>query len=252
MKTNQSLKNLTPDATLSQIKSADGKAAELLASIGLEPSNHKNETLRSVCQQRKWSEVEVLKWIKKHSPPANNDASKNGMEPISNEESSLKEWTEHLEETFINPNLSLLKERDENFPRIHKIHGNQYPWLKNMEWHFNQFEETLSMYYEFERKKFFPLINRLENVKKGDINHGTIQKLQKSFAVIEKDQDRLQRLMADIREKGNEFENPPNACSTLRIQNENFNILFSRLEEQLKTENDQLIPRVKEEMNSKI
>lgn len=107
------------------------------------------------------------------------------------------------------------------------------------------------MYYGFERKKFFPLIKRLKNVQKGNINHGTIRKLQKSFAVIKKDQDHLQRLMPNIRDKGNEFENPSNACSTLRIQNENFNILFSRLEEQLKTENNQLIPRVKEEMKAK-
>ncbi len=136
MNTDQSLATITPDATISQITAADKQAAELLASIGLSLAKHKNETLRSVCQQRQWSETEVLKWVKKHTDPVNEDTS-NKSEQLPGDGTNLSEWIEHLKEAFIHPNLALLSELEKSFPRVHKIHGNQYTWLKDIEWHFD-------------------------------------------------------------------------------------------------------------------
>lgn len=244
METDQYLAEITPEATISQIIAADKRAGELLASIGLSLSKHENETLRSVCQQRQWSEAEVLKWVKKHSASVNNKTTDKGNNQVPDKNSSLTEWVEFLEETFLYPNLALVEELEQNFPRIRKIHGNQYPWLKTMQWHFNKFKEVLRMYYEFERKKFFPLVRRLSN-SNSNINHGTVQNLQKSFTIIQQDQQRLQRLMKTTRKKGNQFEHPVGACSTLRIQNENFLNLFSELNKQFGTESEQLIPQIK-------
>jgi hypothetical protein len=57
--------------------------------------------------------------------------------------------------------------------------------------------------------------------------------------------------MKNVQEKGNKFENPGNSCSTFRIQNENFKILFSQLENQFEVEEDQLLARIKEEIKAK-
>ena len=103
----------------------------------------------------------------------------------------------------------------------------------------------------FEREKFFPLIGRLKNNSNNNLSHGTIQKLEKSFSVVERDQCRLRNLMKTIREKGNQFENPGNACSTLRIQNKNFKILFSQLKKQLEVEEDLILPCTKEQIRAK-
>jgi iron-sulfur cluster repair protein YtfE (RIC family) len=241
---------LTPEATISEIIRSDSEAGELLASIGLSPSEHEQETLRSVCQQRKWSEVEVLRWLKKQSSTTNGESSNDKAGPVPDEDALLSVWTTYLEDSFIKPNQSLLKELAESFPRIHKIHGNQYPWLKTMKWDFDKFREVLGMYYNFERKKFFPLVKRLKSNNRNNVNHGTIQKLEKSFNIIERDQHRLLRLKNTIRKKGKHFENPGNACSTLRIQNENFKILFDQLEKQFDVEKQQLLPRTKEEMQA--
>lgn len=244
-------KALTPDATIQQIIDTHHEAEELLSSIGLQPSRHSKETLRSVCQQRTWSEVEVLQWLKKHSSTRNGEASNNSEEVVLDKNSTLKKWTAFLEESFIAPNQSLLEEINENFPRIRKIHGNQYPWLKIMKWHYDKFRDAIGMYYAFEQEKFFPLIGRLNNNSNNNLSYGTIQKLEKSFNVIERDQRRLRNLMKTIREKGNQFENPGNACSTLRIQNENFKILFSQLEKQFELEKDLILPRTKGEIKAK-
>lgn len=245
------LAQITPEATINEITSADKQAAELLKSIGLSISEHKNETLQSVCHQRQWSEVEVLRWVKKHSSSSNGERSPNGSSQAPDEKSSLKKWNKYLEEQFIDPNLELLEELTESFPRIHKVHVIQYSWLKDMEWHFNKFREALTMYYEFERKKFLPLAERLYKNKRTNINYGTIRKLQKSFSIIGEDQDRLQRLMQTVRNKGNQFENPEGGCSTLRIQNKIFKILFSKLDQQFKVEKEQIIPRIKEKIQAK-
>jgi len=251
MDTDQSLSRLTPEATISEIINADSEAGELLASIGLSLSKLKKDTLRSVCQQRKWSEVEVLQWLKKHSSMSNGEVSNNPVVTVPDEDYTLTKWTVYLEESFINPNRLRLEELEENFPRIHKIHGNQYPWLKTMKREFGRFREALGMYYTFEREKFFPLVRRLRNNSNNNLSHGTIQKLEKSFSVVERDRRRLQNLMKTIREKGNQFENPGNACSTLRIQNKNFKILFAHLGKQFELEVDQILPRTKEEIKAK-
>lgn len=250
MKTDQSPAEITPEATISQITAADEQAAELLASIGLSLSKHEDETLRSVCQQRQWSEVEVLNWVKKHRFTTKGGPDENEMERPPGGAASPEEWGRYLEKGYINPHLELLEELNKSFARVHKIHGNQYLWLKNMQWHFDKFEEALRMYYRFEKEKLFPLLARLMNSKRGNINHGIIRKLQKSFSIIKRDQDRLTRLMKTIRRKGNNFENPEGACTTLRIQSKNFEILFSSLYKQFKVESEQFIPGVKKEIKA--
>lgn len=244
MDTDQSLGKLTPQATISQITAAHEKAGQLLSSIGLSLSKHEDETLQSVCQQYQWSEKEVLYWIQQNC--ASEIQKSSFANP--NYKSDLKKWCSHLKNTFIEPNLSLLKELSQSFPRVHKIHGNQYPWIKNVEWQFKKFEEALKMYYSFEKKTFFPLTQDLSSDNKAKINHGTIQKIERAFSVITRDQKRLENQMIIIKEKSYHFESPPNACSTLRIQNKNFEVLFSGVEEQFEAERTCFISLIKEKI----
>jgi len=250
MKTDQSLAQLTPEATIGQIINANTEAGELLASIGLSVSEHESETLRSVCQQQQWSEVEVLKWVKKHTNGTNGNTMTQPSETSLSNITGLSNWTEYLEREFVKPNQSLLEELHQSFPRVLKIHGNQYTWLKDTKWHFEQFQENLEMYFEFEQRTFFPLVEQLSSTKKKSLNHGVVQKLNNSFGIIQRDQDRLKRQMNTIREKDNGFNNPANACSTLRIQNKNFTLLFDKLEQQFQIEADHLLPKIKKKLQA--
>lgn len=251
MRNDVPLKNLTPDTKLSEIISINGEAKALLDSIGLNPLDHQDETLRSVCQQKKWSEVEVLEWVKKHSNGLQENDRPDLDKSAPNSSDQLTEWADYLEEQFINPVTNVLNEIDSNFPRVHKIHGNQYPWLKNMQWYYDKFSKGLRMFYKFEEKKFLPVVKALQNGRATTITHGTTQKLEKCFQIIERDHDRLSRLLKTIRKKGNSFENPELACSTLCIMNENFKALEEKLKEQFEFETKQLLPRVKQELSNK-
>lgn len=248
MKQVKEREELTPDATIQQIVDAYDEADKLLASIGLQPSQHREETLRSVCQQRKWSEVEVLNWVKKHTNGSNPIPQNENSEAIPANEESLKKCSEYLKEKYITPVDNLLDEIEQNFLRVHKIHGNQYTWLKNMHWHYEKFSEALQMYHRFERETFLPAAQNLNSSRPATITHGMIKRLEKCFSVIERDQERLKRLIDKIRKKGNDFQNPPGACSTLCILNENFKLLQERLEAQFNFESKQLIPRIEHEL----
>lgn len=249
MNTNQNLASLTPDATLDQIISADQKAGQLLASIGLEPYNHKKETLRSVCQQRRWSEVEVLQWIKKNRIYDNGDPEEKEASEQPNFGKNLFRWCNYVEETYHKKILRLLGEISSDFPRVHQVHGNQYLWLKNVQWYLDAFEDKLQFYIYFESKKFFPLANNLNGTTK-DLLDGTIQKLNKGLEIVSEDQNEMLKLMRTLEEKGRGFANPPLACSTLRILNHNLKTLCSTLKKQFEIEQEFVIPLIKQKLGS--
>ena len=248
MSNNQSLNNLSPDATIGRIVSAEEKAGELLSSIGLTPGNHQSETLRSVCQQKQWNEVEVLQWLKKNQHHNGQPApDTKGKQPDFGD--NLNGWCHYLEEHFLAKNSALIDEISSNFQRVRKVHGNQYEWLKHVHWHLKRLEEKLNYYFNFQQHKFFPLLEELESSNK-NILHGTIKKLHNGIEIIEEDQDEILDLVDTIEEKGEGFENPDGACSTLRILNYKIKQLFSSLRKQIAIEQEHVIPLVKRTLES--
>lgn len=247
MKAKHSLDSLTPDATLSQITSAHRQVTNLLTSIGLEPSSHRNETLRAVCQQRQWNESEVLHWIKEKTLPSHvpdpDDVQQDEPECSTN----LIKWCEYISEGFHPLNIELLNEIAGTFPRVTKVHGNQYPRLKHMREHFRRFSGDLELYFKFESRKLFPLAEKLDDPGL-QLLDGTIRKLKQGIHIVEEDQQRLLRLMNVLREKGRQFENPKGACTTFRILNEHFKMLEKQLNKQFKVEKEIIIPLIQQKL----
>ncbi|MEL7832888.1 hypothetical protein [Fodinibius sp. Rm-B-1B1-1] len=248
MSNGQSLKGLTPEATIGQIITSENNAGSLLSSIGLNPKNHESETLRSVCQQKKWSEAEVLKWLKKNQQ---NNSLQNGNdeERLPNFGSNLNKWCSYLEKYYLTKNRKLLDDINRDFPQVRKIHGNQYEWLKNMHWHLQKLEEKLNYYFNFQRHKLFPLLRKLKDSKRNTL-HGIINKVENGILILEEDHHEILELTNVITKKGQGFKNPEEACSTLRILNYNVKTLFSSLRKQIKTEQDILIPLTKQKLES--
>ncbi|MDR8390695.1 hypothetical protein NC796_06085 [Aliifodinibius sp. S!AR15-10] len=251
MNTHSALANLTPEATIEEIIAADRKAGDLLASIGLEPASHKSETLRSVCQQLKWSEVEVLTWVKKNRIVRNGNSQEQKQKKSEKLDygANINQWCKYVEDQYHPQLLSLLGEVTHDFPRIHKIHGNQYTWLKHLQWPLEKFDDKLQYYTYFESKKFFPVVKSLTD-RKQDTLDGTIQKIQRGMEIMMEDQKALLKLMNTIEQKGNKLQNPKGACSTLRILNYNLKKLFSTLREEFTIEQQNITPRIKERLNT--
>ncbi|TYP94819.1 Iron-sulfur cluster repair protein YtfE, RIC family, contains ScdAN and hemerythrin domains [Fodinibius salinus] len=248
MKSEQSLEGLTPNATLSQILSVYQKAGGLLESIGLNVSEHKQQTLSSVCRQKKWSEDEVLEWLKEKQDSRNNISEReNGSREDFGD--NLSEWSSYVEEAYHSPTFQLIQDIDERFPRIKKVHGNQYPWIKKMEHSVTHFLQDFRLYLKFESKKFFPLIRKFDN-NKGKVLDGTVRELKRSHKIIANDQQRLRNKMDAVREKGNGFKNPEHACTTLRILNHQFKQLDTMLAEQFEIEQQHILPLVQQKFKT--
>ncbi|NGP90119.1 hypothetical protein [Fodinibius halophilus] len=243
---NQSSGSICPDATISEITNTNKQAAELLASIGLSLSKHENETLRTVCEKQQWSEVDVLEWMESHRAIATTR-----QIPVPGDGQSLEKLGRYMERNFIKPSSTILDEIDENFPQVIQKHTAQYPWLKDIKKEFDPFKETLRMYYSFQKKKFLPLAVRLNEGRKANISHSIVRNLRRSFSILAKDRDRLQRSVNTIRREGKQFQIIDNSCAILRMQNKNFKILFGKIERQFEFEEEQLIPRIKKEIKAK-
>jgi iron-sulfur cluster repair protein YtfE (RIC family) len=242
----QTLKKLTSNATIHQIISAEKSAEVLLISIGLSPENHRSETLRSVCQQKKWSEVEVLKWLKKNCQNNSIRSSKN-QDELPDFGNDLSQWCHYVKDNFLIKNHKLLDEISNDFTRVHRIHGNQYEWLKDMHWYLEHLEEKLNYYFNFQRHKLFPLLDRLKDSRKKAL-HGTIKKINNGIEIIKEDQSEILDLINTIKKKGKGLEYPEGACSTLRILNNNIKTLFSSLRKQIEIERKHLIPLIKRKL----
>src|SRR5690554_5713490 len=118
---------LTPDITIHEMVATRPQAADLIASIGMNPEQHTSDTIRTVCQQRQWNEVELIDWINKQlASGKNRTIGRNGENGTAG--LNISRWSDRLIDE-IHQNQVLLNEIRADFPRVHEIHGNQYTWL---------------------------------------------------------------------------------------------------------------------------
>lgn len=246
MSTEKTLHKLTPEATIDQIISSDQNVEKLLNSIGMKPEQYQDQTLRSVCQQRQWNEEELLNWIKKnHKEP---ECIKNtSVEPDLKE--NLSQWSSWLTDSVQPCIRELLTDISRDLPRVQLVHGNQYTWLKNIEWHFNTLNEQLNLYLSLENETLFPLANEL-NDRKESILYGKVRDLKRALEILEADRPKIKKEMDKMREFSDGFKHPAGACSTLRIMNKNLADLSTQLERYFSIEQEHLFPLIKDQLYS--
>lgn len=246
MSTKKTLSKLTPEATIRQIITSDHNAAKLLNSIGMKPEQYQDQTLRSVCQQRQWNEDELLSWIKKnHAEPEciKNAPGNPGFKK------DLFHWSNWLSDSVQPCIQELLGDINRDLPRVQLVHGNQYTWLKNIEWHFNTLRDQLNLYLSLENETLFPLATEL-NDQKESILYGKVRDLERALEILEADRPKIKEEMGKIREFSNGFKHPTWACSTFRIMNKNLADLSTQLERYFSIEQDHLFPLIKDQLYS--
>jgi iron-sulfur cluster repair protein YtfE (RIC family) len=246
MITGKTLNKLTPEATINQIISSYRKAAKLLNSIGMKPEQHRDQTLRSVCQQRQWNEEELLRWIKKnHAEP---ECIKSVPEnPDFNED--LSHWCSWLSDSIQPCIRELITDVSRNLPRVQLVHGNQYTWLKNYEWHFTTLKEQLELYLLLERETLYPLAIEL-NDQRESILYGKVKDLIRSLEILESNHPKSLKEINKIEEFSDGFRHPAGACSTFRIMNKNLADLSAQLKNYFSIEQEKLFPLIKGQLYS--
>lgn len=242
--TEKLIRKLTTEATINQIISTDRNAADLLTSIGMKPEQFQDQPLRSACQQLKWNEEELLAWIKKH-----HEIPKSIKNIPSESDDDIAEWCNWLAVTVQPAIYDLLTEIENDLPRVQLVHGNQYTWLKNIEWYFNAMKKMLTRYLSLEKEILFPLIKEL-NQQGESILYGKAKNLQHSLEVLEDDRSKIVNEMNRIRDFSSGFQHPAGACTTLRILNKNMADLDMQLETYFSTEENHIFPIVEKQLNT--
>lgn len=241
MKTKQE-EVLTADTTLGQIFNKNSYAQELLKSIGFNPAGQTEKTLREICTEKQWSENEVLEWIghndKKHPPP-----SPSFMEDIFNQEVSTSDVSYYLKKETI-PEIERLSELVmEDYPRVLKIYGIQYLWLKEASPHVGQLAVKLQYLMFFEKMKFYPLADEY-SFQKDKILDRDVQNLKRSVQIVRDDHQHILKLIHTINRLSNHLNYPENACSTLRIVCKHLDILFDVVQRHIDIEEKHLLPSI--------
>lgn len=246
MSTEKTLNNLTPEATINQIISSGQNASKLLNSIDMKPEQFQDQTLRSVCQQRQWNEEEILNWIKKKHKGS--ECITNALEkPDVNED--LSQWISWLSYSVQPCILELISDVSRDLPRVQLVHGNQYTWLKNVEWHFNNLNEQLNLYFSLESETLFPLADELSDRQESILND-KVSDMKRAFENLETYRPKVLEEMDNIREYSDGFKHPEGACSTFRVMNKNLTDLFAQLDSYFGIEQEQLFPLIKDQIHS--
>lgn len=238
----RTLKQLTPESTLEQLISTDRQAANLLASIGMNPGLNRDRTLRSVCRDLQWNEEEVLQWVKK-------EIRRQECEAEPEEAGSLEGISRELQQAMQPCLFDLIVEIENGLPRVHQIHGTQYPELKVVDWVFGELREALKQYLVFEKELFFPLVLEFSNLKESML-YGNVRKLGRSISILKEDQNTIRENMRRLEKKTGRFSPPEGSCSTLRILYRNLEALSVQLERYFSIENRQLFPKITSQIES--
>lgn len=249
IKNNLTIQELTPEATLHQIIAANSNAPYLLQSIGLDPSGQADKTLRQVCLEKKWNEVELLEWIKKN-PPA--EELKNGIDSLKKKnrgiESSALEICNFLNRKTLPVIEELFLTIQTEYERVSKIHGMQHTWLNEAKWHVNELLSTLRFFIKFEKETFYPLVNELQ--QHGErILDGSAQNLKRSLNLIKDDHDLIKKKMQRINNISNHFHFDESACSTLRILCNRLETFFDVLTDHIEIEEKKLLPEIEKKLD---
>jgi len=230
MNTIKKVHQLSEQATIGQITSVSKTAAGLLHSIGLKPKKYIDKTLTQVCAEMKWSEEEVLSWIKQKNIIFN-DKFKNESELASQiGKMGFTERTQLCYTTYHDTIFELLDDVNRSLPRVYQVHGIQDHSLKLLEREINLLSDRIKLHLKFQKNRFFRQLQKFESEKK-EVTDGVVQGLIKSIQIIRQDQMELSERMEKIGKFANQYELSEHTCSTHRIMIKNLEALVGIIKE---------------------
>ena len=237
---------LSPDLTLKNITEHFPETTEYLKSIGIKctPDNAKL-TLRAYCYEHQLDENEITRWVKQRI--SEQEQTEIDTKDADNSE-SVEIYTEILNKQE-QQCRNLLRELNVLVPEVEKIHGIQYPQIKDIKQHFEIISDLLPKYYQFEKNKLLPALMKVQKNTLADAKYGIVRDLQRSINILKEDQQRLIKHMQFIEIECKQIHTNRIPCSKLRIMCKNFRLLFDELNEQFQFERKKIVDPVEARMN---
>lgn len=239
-----SLDNLKTHSSLQQIISADEQIEPLLRSIGIKTEHYKEKTLLQLCSEKKWNEEELLSWLQKEA--MSNDEQ---LEESNHKYSSLNH--KQLLSNYKKLSRSLLQISDKlesDFHRVCKVHGIQYPVIKDIHWHLKMITEKTRFMLMLIDKNMSPLL--MTSYSNSDsILDGTVRNFERAVKLVERDRLLIRKHIQKISEINSHPEKIEGACGTMRTAFRDLEKQFEFTELLIRLLEDGIIPTLGKEIN---
>lgn len=238
------LNRLRPTSTLQEIISANEQTEILLQSIGIPTESYQDKTLLQICIEKQWNEKELLTWLRKKAviheekiKTKKDNFSQLGQKQLSK---TYKRMKDRLHQQ--------LNETDAGFHRICKVHGIQYPVIKEMHWHLQKISEKVRFLLMMTDKSIEPLLSSSSNGS-NTILYGESLKFERTVELIVQDQHQIAAHIQKIEDMNSHPDKIEGACGTMKTVFQDMIELFTEVDTFFELLRNGVIPTLNEAMN---
>jgi len=243
MKT-RALNQLKTHSTLQEIISAHKSTESLLHSIGIQTETNEKKTLLQICTEKQWNEEELLSWLRKKTQYelSQNESEREDFSQLSNKEllKAVRIYRSRL--------TTQLNELEPEFHRVCKVHGNQYPIIKEIHWHLNKISEKVRFMLMTADKTITPLM-KYYNAGSKEILDGDVKKYNRGVELLIQDQHQISDHIQKINEINSHPDTVEGACSTIRTVFKDMEDLFSKIDLTFRLMREGVIPKLDQVIN---
>lgn len=238
------LDRLRPTSTLQEIISANEQTEILLQSIGIPTKSYQDKTLLQICIEKQWNEKELLTWLQKKAVSHEENFK---TEKINFSELSRKQLLKNYK-NIKNRLHQHLNEIELDFHRICKVHGIQYPVIKDMHWHLEKISEKVRFVLMMTDKSIEPLLKSSDNGS-NSILYGQSKKYKRTVKLIVQDQHQITGHIQNFEDMNSHPDEIEGACGTMKTVFQDVDELFSEIEIFFELLRNGVIPNLNEAMN---
>ncbi len=238
------LNSIKTTSTLQEIISANKQTKFLLQSIGISTEFHQDKSLLQICVEKQWNEKELLKWLRKKTEDR---GEQNSSEEVNFSKLNRKQLFEHYKQiqNRLTPQLNSLQS---DFERICKVHGTQYPVLKEMHWHIDKIVEKVRFVSMMADKTIKPLLSSSNNGS-DSILYGEAKKYKKSVKLVVQDQHQVAIHIQKIENMDSKPDKMESVCGTLKTAFKDMEDLFFEIETFFELLRNGVIPKINQAFN---
>lgn len=238
------LNNLKATSTLQEFISANKQTEFLLQSIGIPTDSYQEKTLLQICIEKKWNEKELLSWLRKQ---ASRHQKKKETENFDLNELNRKQLLQYYNKISNRLNR-IINEFELDFHRVCKVHGVQYPILKEMHWHLKKISEKVRFDLMMTDKTITPLL-KSSNTGSNSILYGEAKKYERSINLVVQDQHQIASHIQKIEKMNPHPDDIEGSCGTMKTAFQDMNEFFSEIDTYFELLRNGIIPKLNQAIN---
>ncbi len=233
------IKDMIHEATVAELVASDYRTAEIFKKYGIDFCCGGKRSIADVCSQKNINpealEKEILE-LQNQPVDAGHDFNNWSL-------AFLADYIQNVHHTYVNSNLSLVKEFAE---KVATVHGDHNPETKEIARLWNEVANELTVHMKKEELVLFPYIKKLEqysNDSSAGLPASHFGTVKNPVKMMEQEHELAGSLMKQIQELSNNFTPPIHACNTYKVLYAKLKEFQTDLFQHIHLENNILFPK---------